>query len=142
MQSILGWTLLIFPGALFLVQLISSINFPLAQKLGLQESADNADPLLLRAERYVAYWDLLSLIWLPVAGLLILLNHPYWPHLSLIGGAIYIDAAGREAAKNLSFRHQGIKAGTRQQQKLFFSTYVIMIILGITTVAYAFTQFL
>ncbi|MCW9023460.1 MAG: hypothetical protein OQK73_02145 [Gammaproteobacteria bacterium] len=137
MQSILGWILIIFPGALFLIQLVSSLNFPLAQKLGLQEKVQNADPLLIRSERYTAYWDLVSLVWLPVAGILMVINHSWWPAVSLIGGAIYIDAAGREAAKNLSFRHEGIKAGTKQEQSLFFSTYIAMIILGLFVIIYS-----
>ena len=126
-----------FPGALFLVQLISSVNFSLAQKLGVQEKSDQADPLLLRAERYVAYWDVVSLVWLPIAGILMVTDHPWWPVVSLAAGAIYIDAAGREAAKNLSFRHEGIKAGPKKQQNLFFATYIIMLILGIITLVYS-----
>ena len=108
MQIILGWILILFPGILFLGQLISSFNFSLAQRLGLQEKPETADPLLLRAERYVAYWDLVTIVWLPVAGILMVVNHPWWPLVSLIGASIYIDAAGREAAKNLSFRHSPI----------------------------------
>jgi hypothetical protein len=137
MQVILGWILIIFPGILLLGQIISSANFPLAQKLGLQEKSGTADPLFLRAERYVAYWDLVSLCWLPVAGVLMVINHSWWPLVALIGAAIYIDAAGREAAKNLSFRHEGIQSGSKQEQKLFFPTYIIMLILGVVVVLFS-----
>lgn len=137
MQTILGWILIIFPGILLLGQIISSINFPLAQKLGVQEKSGSADPLFLRAERYAAYWDLVSLCWLPIAGILMVINHAWWPHIALIGAAIYIDTAGREAAKNLSFRHEGIKSGSEQEQKLFFPTYIIMLILGVIVVVYS-----
>ena len=137
MQSIIGWVLILFPGVLFLVQLISSLNFSLAQKLGLQERPLTADPLLIRAERYTAYWDLVTLVWLPVAGVFMVINHPWWPLISLIGASIYIDAAGREAAKNLSFRHEGIKVGTEQEQKLFFATYIVMVIIGLFVVIYS-----
>jgi len=137
MQAILGWILILFPGALLLVQLISSLNFSLAQKLGLQEKSGSAAPLLLRSERYTAYWDLVTLVWLPVAGILMVINDPWWPVIALIGAAIYIDAAGREAAKNLSFRHEGIETGTKQEQILFFITYIIMIIIGIIIIIYS-----
>jgi len=109
MQVTLGWILIIFSGIMFLIQLISSINFSLAQKLGLQEKSETADLLLIRSERYTAYWDLMTLIWLPIGGILMVINHPWWPLISLIGSSIYFDTAGREAAKNLSFRHEGIR---------------------------------
>jgi len=142
MQSTIGWILILFPGILFLVQLVSSINFSLAQNLGLQEKSETADPLLIRSERYTAYWDLVTLVWLPIAGVFMVINHPWWPFISLIGASIYIDAAGREAAKNLSFRHEGIKAGTEQEQKLFFATYMIMVIIGLFVVIYSFLAIL
>jgi len=65
------------------------------------------------------------------------INDPWWPVIALIGAAIYIDAAGREAAKNLSFRHEGIETGTKQEQILFFITYIIMIIIGIIIIIYS-----
>ena len=137
MQITLGWILIIFPGLMFLIQLISSINFSLAQKLGLQEKSDTADPLLIRAERYTAYWDLVTLIWLPAGGILMVLNHPWWPVVSLIGASIYVDTAGREAAKNLSFRHEGIKTGTPQEQRIYFGAYIVMAILGMFIIIYS-----
>ena len=137
MQSILGWILIIFPGILLIGQIISSVNFPLAQKLGLQEKSGTADPLFLRAERYTAYWDLVTISWLPVAGILMVINHAWWPVIALIGAAIYIDTAGREAAKNLSFRHEGIKSGSEQEQKFFFPTYIIMLVLGLIVLLYS-----
>ncbi len=107
MQITLGWVMIIFGGGLYLAQLISSINFSFAQCIGIQEKAETSDPLLQRAERYTAYWDLFSLVWFPVAGILMVVNHQLWPLASLVGGVIYLDTAGREAVKTLSFRHQG-----------------------------------
>lgn len=64
-QQLIGWFLIIFPGILFLGQIISSVNFALAQRLGLQENPGETDLLLQRAEKYVAYWDLVTMGWLP-----------------------------------------------------------------------------
>ena len=135
MQLILGWLLIIFPGILFVGQLISSLNFELAQKLGLQEKPETADAILQRAERYTAYWHLVTLVWLPLSGFLMIINHPFWPYASLIGGAIYFDASGREAAKILSFKHEGINTGTTKEQKLLFATYIIMAIIAVIVIA-------
>ncbi len=140
MQLLLGWILIIFPGLLYLGQLISSVNFPLAQKLGLQENPNEADRLLQRAERYVAYWDLITLLWLPLAGILMVIDYLNWPLFALFGGAIYFDTAGREAAKNLSFKHEGIRIGAEKQRRLFFSTYIIMALLAIIVIAYSIME--
>ena len=137
MQIIIGWGVLIIGGALYLAQVISSINFKLAQRLGIQEKPEVADPLLQRSERYTAYWDLVVLGWLPLAGILMIINHQWWPIMSLIGGAIYLDTSGREAAKNISFRHEGIKVGTDKQQRIFFASYIIMAVIAIVLITYS-----
>ena len=137
MQIIIGWLLIIFPGILYLGQLISSVNFPLAQRLGLQEDPKETDLLLQRAERYAAYWDLVTLIWMPLSGVLILTDSTAWPLFAFFAGAIYLDTAGREAAKVLSFKHEGVRIGPEKQHRLFFATYFIMAALGIVSVAYS-----
>lgn len=137
MQIFLGWSLLILGGSLYLAQVISSINFQLAQRLGIQEKPEATDPGLQRSERYTAYWDLVSLGWLPLAGILMIINHSWWPVISLIGGSIYLDTSGREAAKNISLRHEGVKIGTDKQKQWFFISYVVMAIIGITVIIYS-----
>ncbi len=141
-QITIGWILLIFCGALYVGQIISSINFSLAQRLGIQEKADIADPLLQRSERYVAYWDLVTLGWLPLAGVLMIVNYEWWSIVSLIGGSIYLDTSGREAAKYLSFRHEGLQAGTDKQKIIFFSTYIIMAVIALAIIIYSVTALL
>lgn len=140
MQVAIGWVLLIFGGALYLAQIISSVNFKLAQSLGIQEDPNNTDPLLQRSERYTAYWDLIVLGWLPLAGILMIADHKIWPIVSLIGGAIYLDTSGREAAKIISFRHEGVKIGTDKQQKVFFTSYIVMAVMAILIIAYSLNE--
>ena len=140
MQIIIGWMLLFLGGALYLAQIVSSINFRLAQRLGIQEKAELADPLLQRSERYAAYWDLVALVWLPLAGILMIIDHDWWPIVSLIGGAIYFDTSGREAAKYISFRHEGVRLGTEKQQKIFFTTYVVMALISVFIIVYSINK--
>lgn len=124
-------------GTLYLVQVISSVNFQLAQRLGIQENPDDTYPLLQRSECYTAYWDLVTFVWLPLSGISMIINHQWWPILSLIGGAIYLDTSGREAVKNLSFRHEGFKTGTDRQQRIFFASYVVMAVIAIALIVYS-----
>ena len=137
MQLFMGWLLIILPGILYVGQLISSINFPLAQRMGLQEDPDEADLLLQRAERYTAYWDLVTLVWMPLAGILMVIDNSVWPLFALFGGAIYLDAAGREAAKILSFRHEGVRIGPPKQHRIFIATYFIMAVLAVAVLVYS-----
>jgi len=136
-QAVLGWIVLILGGALYLAQIISSVNFRLAQRMGIQEKPEETDALVQRSERYTAYWDLVTLGCLPLAGALMITNHAWWPVLSLIGGAIYLDTAGREAMKTLSFRHEGIRAGTDKQQKVFFASYLAMGVIAIVLMVFS-----
>ena len=142
MDVFLGWILIIFPGILFTGQLISSISFPLAQKIGFQENPEHTDSLLQTAEQYAAYWDLITLIWMPLSGVLMVIGNPYWPVVSLIAGAIYFDTSGREAAKILSFKHEGIRVGSSTQHKFFFSIYFMMAILGVIVILRSLAELL
>lgn len=137
MNNILAVVILAFSGILLLAQIVSTCNFKLAQKLGIQESEKNADSLLIRAERYIAYWDILTLCWLPIGVIAMMLEVYYWPIISIVGSSMYIDASGREAMKNLSFRHERLKCGGEKQKKLFFGSYVVMFIMGIVVLIYS-----
>jgi len=137
MQQLFGWIFLFVPGLLVAGQLVSVVNFPLAQRLGLQEKAGASDPMKLRAELYAARWDLVVLIWLPVAGALMVLDHAWWQTLCLVGGAVYVDAAGREAAKVLGMKAGGVGVGTPAEQALMFGAYVLMGALGLLAIAIA-----
>jgi hypothetical protein len=136
-QITIGWTCLILGALLYIAQLISSIDFKLAQQLGIQENPEETDSILQTAERYTAWWDLVTLGWLPLAGLLMILESPYWPVVGLVGGAIYFDTSGREAAKIISFRKEGVRLGTDQQQKLFMGSYVVMAMMGLALIGYS-----
>lgn len=131
MINIVAWVLLIFPGILYFAQVISSINFHFAQKIGLQESPLETDKILQRAERYTVYWDLVTLLWMPLSGFLIITENKYWPIFAFLGGAIYFDAAGREAIKILYLKHEGIRMGPPKQAFFFFTTYFVMFVLAI-----------
>ena len=142
MQLALGWAFLILGGLLYVAQVISSVDFRLAQQLGIQESPEESDSILQTAERYTALWDLVTLGWLPLAGLLMILDSPYWPLAGLVGGAIYLDTSGREAAKIISFRKEGVRLGPEKQQKVFFASYIVMAFMGLVLIGYSVKELL
>ena len=60
-----------------------------------------------------------------------LVNHAWWPLLSLIAGGIYLDGAGREYAKCVSLRKGGIKIGTSKDLKIAAAFFITMAVIAL-----------
>lgn len=90
-------------------QMVSAVDFRLAQRLGFQEQDEGTDPLYRRLELNTARWDVFVIWTLPVAGILMLLDHPWWPFAALLAGGITLDAGGREVVKILGARAAGVR---------------------------------
>ena len=117
-------------------QLVSVVDLRLAQRLGLQEAPDGVDRLFTRLELWTARWDLLWLWTLPTAGILMLVDHSWWPYAAMIGGSAYLDTGGREGAKVLALRREGVRTGSRSEQRLMlalFASFVVVGALGVVT---------
>ena len=127
--------LALVPGLLYVGQVISVANLELAQRLGLQEKPGHADPLLIRLEQWTARWDLLWIWTLPVAGILMLIDHAWWPYVAMIGGAALVDTAGREGAKWLGLRAHGLDLGSSSERRTYVSALVVMLIAGALAIA-------
>jgi hypothetical protein len=125
---------------LYLGQVVSVINLPLAQRLGLQEDSETIDSVYARDTAGTAMWDLVSMWTLPAAGLLMLMNNSWWPHLALIGGAIYIDTGGRQAIKLIGYRREGVRVGDDQAVRLAFAVYGTFLLLGAVAIAVGLTE--
>jgi hypothetical protein len=123
LQIILGLLWLLVGGLLYAGQFISTVNFPLAQRLGLQEKSENVNPLIGELERKAAAWDLFATWIPPVAGLLMLLDHAAWPVACLIASGIYFDAGGREWAKIRGLMAHGVPVGNPKERKVIFGTF-------------------
>jgi hypothetical protein len=132
----MGIVALLFGLLVFVGQFISTVNFPLAQRLGLQEKDDSTEPLHRRLELNTARWDLAVFWILPLAGILMLLDHSWWPYLALIAGGILIDTAGRETAKLLGLREQGVRVGTSQEVRQFQGFFGLMAVIGLWLAIY------
>jgi hypothetical protein len=140
MRIIFGLVFVVIGALFYASQLLSSINFALAQRLGLQEKAEHADPLCFRLELGTARWDSLSLWMVPVAGILMLLDHSWWPYAGLIGGGVYVDAGGREAVKYLGLRAHGVRVGTVNELRLGFGVFALLIIIGVLMIAISLAE--
>lgn len=129
MRDIFG-TLCVIAGLLYLGQLISVANFSLAQRLGLQESSDQTEPVHSCLELWTARWDLWVLWTLPAAGILMLIGHWLWPYAAMIGGGAFVDAGGREAAKIFGLKGQRVQVGSRREFLVAMAAYIYLIATG------------
>jgi len=139
MKIVVGAVTVIF-SLLYVGQLISVVNLGIAQKWGLQEDPAGVDSLTTYLEVWTARWDLAWLWTLPGAGVLILISHPWWPFLALIGGGAYVDAGGREAAKLRGLAEQGIRTGTPGERRAQTIAYVTFIAVGCLAIALALSE--
>ena len=119
----------------YLGQAISVVNLRLAQRLGLQEKPEGVDALFVTLEQWVARWDLWWLWTLPAAGILMLVDHPWWPYAAMIGGGAHVDTGGREAAKMLGLRQQSVRIGTRGEQQTAMIVFAAFIAIGSLAIA-------
>jgi hypothetical protein len=137
MRLVLGAVAVVFGAFGWIGQGISAISFPLAQRLGLQEKDDVADSLFLDAERNAARWDSLVLWSLPLAGILMLIDNDWWPYVALIAGGVHVDAGGREAAKYLALRKNGVRVGSAKDVRTAVGAYIALIVIGLWMLAFA-----
>jgi hypothetical protein len=137
MKTVLA-VLALIVGLGFIGQLISVINFKLAQKLGLQEKDEETDPLFSRLELNTAKWDLVVMWTLPIAAVLMLIDHGWWPYVGILAGGINIDTGGREIAKILGLRAKDVKTGTPAEVRLLFGYLTLLTVTGLALVIYAF----
>ena len=137
MQKLLGIVCVFFGALGWIGQTISAMNFPLAQRLGLQEKSADTDPLYRLAELNAAKWDALVLWTLIVAGMLMLFDHSSWPYASLIASGIYLDTAGREAAKYVSLSNGGVRTGTAKERRTAFCFFAVMGAISLWVMVYS-----
>lgn len=137
MRIVLGIICVLFGGFGWIGQTISGTSFSLAQKLGLQEKSEGTDPLFRLAETNTARWDAFVLWTLLASGILMLTNNKLWPFISLIAGGIYLDAAGREAAKYISLRKGGVRIGTAKDMRVAAVFFSVMLIIAVWVILYS-----
>lgn len=139
-MRIRGGILFLLLWIIYIGQIISVINLPLAQQLGLQEQPDTIDPVYARDAAGTARWDLLSMWTLPLAGLLMLIDSSWWPYIALIGGAIYVDTGGRQGIKLLGYRNEGVRVGTSQAVNLALGVYALFLFVGLLAIILALVE--
>lgn len=135
MNIIWGAILIIFTGILcWLGQVINASSPTLAARIGLTEPESDVDPTYFVDGRGEAIWDALILWTLPVAGILLILNNPWWVYFGLVGGGMYLYFAGRMLVVRLAMQRHGIRIGKPETVKLYNAVLILWGLLAVVTI--------
>jgi hypothetical protein len=138
MNLIWGAILIIFTLILcWLGQVINATSPTLAARLGLTEPESDVDPTFFVDGRGEAIWDALILWTLPVAGILLILNSPWWIYFGLVGGGMYLYFAGRMIVVRLLMQRRGIRIGKPETVKLFNVVLTLWGLIALVTIIMA-----
>lgn len=135
---IVFWGLVLQIFTLFwLGQLLCVLAPGLAQRLGLIEPAGHTDRVILESERADAIWDSLGNWVLPLAGVLMILDHPAWPYWALAGGGMNVYTAGQVVVRRLWMPRAGIAMGTPAYVRMALFAALFWGVLSLITLAIA-----
>ncbi len=121
----------------WLGQVINAFLPALAARLGLAQSESDVDPTVFADGRGEAIWDALILWILPLAGILLLLDNPWWPYFGLVGGGMYLYFAGRMIVVHLTMQRCGIRIGKPETIKLYNTVLAIWGLIALVTIIMA-----
>lgn len=93
-------------------QLMAAVAPTQAAELGLADAESEVDRVFWLDGRGEALWDTLILWPMPVAGVMMILDHDWWPYFGLVGGGAYLYFAGRGIAVRLVMRRHGVLIGS------------------------------
>jgi hypothetical protein len=135
MYLIWGAILVIFALILcWLGQVLNASSPALAARIGVTEPEADVDPTFFVDGRGEAIWDALILWTLPVAGILLILNSPWWAYFGLVGGGMYLYFAGRMLVVRLLMRHSGIPIGKPETVTLYNAVLALWGLLAVVTI--------
>ena len=108
-----------------------------AVELGLTEAESDVEPVFWRDSRGEALWDLLVLWTMPVAGVLLVADHDWWPYFGLVGGGSYLYFAGRGIVVRLMMRRHGLRIGSPSSVAVGLAGLAIWGVMAVITIVAA-----
>ncbi len=137
MNLIWGAVLIIFTLLAWLGQALTVFSPTVSASLGLSEPESDVDPTFFVDVRAEAIWDTIILWTLPLAGILLILNNPWWAYFGLAGGGMYLYFAGRGIAVRLAMQKRGIRIGKPENLKLAYVALTLWGLIAVVTIVMA-----
>lgn len=132
MDLALGLVIVIVASIGWLGQVVSWLAPGTAVRLSLMEAEADVEPVYWADIRGEALWDSLVLWTLPLAGLLLVLDEPWWAVFGLVGGGAFLYFAGRGIVTRQGMQRRGLRIGAPQNVKL---AYAFLGIWGVVAMA-------
>ena len=138
METIWGYILIIFTLFMgWLVQVVNAVAPKFAARLGFGEPESQVDRTFFLDARGESIWDALILWTLPLAGILLLLNHPWWAYFGLVGGGMYLYFSGRGIIVRRVMQRNKVKIGRPQMLAVYYAGLALWGIIGLVTIILA-----
>ena len=137
MELIWGIVLTILTLIAWVGQVIYAISPSLGAKLGLGEAETDVNPVFYIDARGEAIWDAMIIWILPVSGILLIFNNPYWVYFGLIGGGSFLYFSGRNITTRLMMQHNHIAIGSPTNIKLGYLFITLWGLAAIITILMA-----
>ncbi len=138
MITIIGIIVIIVGLLVYVGQSLSFLAPELATKIGLNDPEEEMDQSLYIIETKANGLSDMLLTWtLPLAGLLMILDHVSWPYFALVGGGIYIYFALLTIFCRQYLKKAGKKVGSPSSEKAAYIFSVIWIVTSVTMITLA-----
>ena len=125
--SLIGW----------LGQIITALSPTVATRLGVTESEADVDPTFYTDVRGESFWDTATLWTLPVAGILLIFNSPWWAYFGLVGGGMCLYFAGRGIVVRLVMQRREIRIGKPETLKVVYVFLALWGLIAVVTIIMA-----
>ncbi len=138
MITAIGVIVIIVGLLVYVGQALSFFAPALAIKTGLNSPPEDMDPTLYIIETRANGLSDILLTWtFPLAGLLMILDHPAWPFLALVGSGVYLYFACLTIFCRYFLQQAGKKAGSEKDVKVAYIFSVIWIVASMAMIVLA-----
>ena len=138
MITAFGIVVIIVGLLVYIGQFLSFFAPDLATKLGLNSPEADMDGTLYLIETKANGLSDILLTWtFPLAGLLLIIGHPYWPFFALVGSGIYLYFALFTIFARVFLSKEGKKVGSPSDLKIAYGFSTIWIVSSIILIVLA-----
>jgi len=118
MVTATGILILIVGLVAWIGQTLAFLTPALAVRLGVLERKEGMDASLYVIEAKAEGLVDMLLTWtFPLSALLMLLDHPFWPYLGLIGSGMFLYIAGLIPLSRVFLKREGKQVGSRSAER-------------------------
>ncbi len=135
MITVTGIIVIIVGLLVYIGQGLSFFAPELATRIGLNDPQEEMDQTLYVIETRANGLTDILLTWIfPLSGLLMILDHHYWPYFALVGSGIYLYFALLTIFCRVFLKKLGKKVGSPSSEKTAYIFSVVWILSSITMI--------